>query len=93
MHEQLKIKNEKIQTIYNPVESYIDRKKLENINLKKYFQNTSDKTIIAISAIRFDEIKYSNNLFLAIKNIEEEDVRLLFVGEGHKRDDIKKIPS
>ena len=91
LHEQLKIKNEKIQTIYNPVESYIDRKKLENINLKKYFQNTSDKTIIAISAIRFDEIKYSNNLFLAIKNIEEEDVRLLFVGEGHKRDDIKKF--
>jgi len=93
IQNELKVRKSNISTIYNPVENYFDRKYLENNDLRKYFSKTSVNTVIALSAIRFDHIKFSYNLFLAIKNIKEIDIRLLLVGDGNKRDEIQQFLS
>ncbi len=89
LHHQLNLKDEKVVTVFNPVSDYIDRESLEKLDLKRYFKNTSEDTLVALSAIRFDDIKYSYNLFLALKEIKHKDTRLLLVGEGNKRNEIK----
>ena len=91
IQKELKVKNSNIVTIYNPVENFFDRKKLDYLDLKVYFNTTSANTYTALSAIRFDEIKFSYNLFLAIKKIKEIDIRLLLIGDGHKKDKIKQF--
>lgn len=90
LQDELGIDKSNIVTIYNPVESYFKREQLKQFDLKKYFNNTTEETITAVSAIRFDKIKFSYNLFLAIKKIDQIDVRLLLIGDGLEKDQIKK---
>lgn len=91
LQNELGIKESDIVTIYNPVENYFNREKLEQYNLINYFNNTTDDTVIAVSAIRFDKIKFSYNLFLAIKQIDDFDVRLLLIGDGSEKSQIKNF--
>lgn len=91
IQSQLKVEESKILTIYNPVESYFDRSILKQYDLREHFNNTTNQTYVALSAIRFDDIKFSYKLFLAIKEINKIDVRLLLVGDGHKKDEIEEF--
>lgn len=90
LQDELGIDKSNIVTIYNPVDSYFKRKELKQFNLNKFFNSTTEQTIIAVSGIRFDKIKFSYNLFLAIKKIDQIDVRLLLIGDGLEKDKIKK---
>lgn len=90
LQDELAVEKSKIVTIYNPVESYFKREQLKKLDLKKYFNNTTDETITLVSAIRFDKIKFSYNLFLAIKKIDVIDVRLLLIGDGLEKSQINK---
>lgn len=91
LQNELGIKDSEIVTIYNPVESYFNREKLEQYNLGSYFNDITEDTIIAVSAIRFDKIKFSYNLFLAIKQIDDFDIRLLLIGDGPEKSQIKNF--
>ena len=63
------IPSKKIHTIFNPVESYIDRNSLSKVNFERYFNDISQNTKYAVSACRLDKVKGLELLVNSFKGI------------------------
>ena len=85
------IPDKKIHTIFNPVESYIDRNSLSKVNFERYFNDISQNTKYAVSACRLDKVKGLDLLVNSFSYIKDLDIRLLIIGEGAEKDHLKNL--
>lgn len=85
------IPNDKIFTIYNPVESYIKREELSKIDFKDYFQDSSKNTRFIITACRLDKIKGLEYLIKSFTFLRDIDIKLLIIGDGKERENLERM--
>lgn len=82
---------EKLCTIYNPVESYINRDKLSKIDFKKYFHDSTQNTKFIITACRLDKVKGLDFLLESFTFLRDLDIRLLIIGDGGELENLETL--
>lgn len=85
----LDIEPNKIVVINNPV--YPSNKTVKKINLESYFKNKPNKVILSIGRLELE--KNYINLLKAFKNLSNENLGLVILGEGKQREVLEKYIS
>jgi len=89
--DNLSINPSRITQIYNPVKSYIEQSNLKKVDLDQYFPNANKETKYVVCASRLDKIKGVDYLIESFKNLRNENVKLLILGDGIEKENYKDL--